>query len=143
MKKLIQAKPNGNNIIKGVAGSGKTTVAVHRIPFLLNHYCFAKDDGILMVTFNRTLVNYIKCIYEKVEEENKLDYQSIFGGDTDKIDIYTIDRIIYKYFVDYKKENNSKLEVIYNTKEKYTVLSRCIAQLSKVYNKASILDQTV
>lgn len=39
-KKLIQAKPIGHNLIKGVAGSGKTTVAAHKIPFLLKHYCF-------------------------------------------------------------------------------------------------------
>jgi DNA helicase II / ATP-dependent DNA helicase PcrA len=56
-RKLIQAKPNGHNIIKGVAGSGKTTVAVHRIPFLLNHYCLEKGDAILMVTYNRNLKN--------------------------------------------------------------------------------------
>lgn len=140
-KKLIQAKPSGQNIVKGVAGSGKTTVAVHRIPFLLNHYCFAKDDAILMVTYNRTLVNYIRYIYEKVEEECKADYQSIFGGDADKVDIYTIDRIIYKYFEDYRKANNFKLEVIDNGKEKYTILSKCIAELSKIYNNVNILDQ--
>jgi hypothetical protein len=36
-KKLIQTKPAGHIIIRGV--SRKTTVAVNRIPFLLNHYC--------------------------------------------------------------------------------------------------------
>jgi DNA helicase IV len=58
-KKLVQAQPGGHTLIKGVAGSGKTTVAVHRIPFLLSAYCTAPDDRILLVTFNRTLVNYI------------------------------------------------------------------------------------
>lgn len=47
-RKLIQAKPGGHMLIKGVADSGKTSVEVHRIPFLLNHYCFAKVDRILM-----------------------------------------------------------------------------------------------
>lgn len=37
-RKLVQSKPNGNTLIKGVAGSGKTTVAVNRIPYLLNHH---------------------------------------------------------------------------------------------------------
>jgi SOS-response transcriptional repressors (RecA-mediated autopeptidases) len=140
-RRLIQAKPNGHSIIKGVAGSGKTTVAVNRIPFLLNHYCFAKDDRILMVTYNKTLVNYIKYLYEKVEEENKADYQSIFGGDESKIDIYTIDSIIYKYFEEYKKANRFKMGVLDNSKEKYAILSRCIAEISKTYSNVNILDQ--
>ena len=51
-----------------VAGSGKTTVAVSRIRFLLSKHCFASDDRILLVTFNKTLVNYIKNLYKKVED---------------------------------------------------------------------------
>ena len=36
-KRIIEAKPNGHVLVKGVSGSGKTTVAVHRIPLLLNN----------------------------------------------------------------------------------------------------------
>lgn len=39
-KKLIQSKPAGHSLIRGVAGSGKTTVAINRMPFLLKHYFF-------------------------------------------------------------------------------------------------------
>lgn len=34
-KKLIQSMVMGQSMVKGVAGSGKTTVAVHRVSF----YC--------------------------------------------------------------------------------------------------------
>jgi superfamily I DNA/RNA helicase len=94
-------------LIKGVAGSGKTTVAVSRIRFLLSNYCFVADDRILLVTFNKTLVNYIKYLYKKVEDEIGVNYLNLFSGDgdklDDKVDILTIDRILYKYFMDYKK----------------------------------------
>lgn len=58
-RKLIQAKPAGHNLIKGVAGSGKTTVALHKTLFLRKHYCFGENDRTLLVTYNRTFINYI------------------------------------------------------------------------------------
>lgn len=58
-KKLIRSSAMGHSIIRGVAGSGKTTVAVHRISFLLDKYCYGASDKILMVTYNKSLTNYI------------------------------------------------------------------------------------
>ena len=46
-RRIIENKPNGHVLVKGVAGSGKTTVAVHKIPFLLKDYTYEKDDKIL------------------------------------------------------------------------------------------------
>lgn len=54
-KRIIEVKPNGHLLVKGVAGSGKTTVAVNKIPLLLNNYCIDDDDKILMVTYNKSL----------------------------------------------------------------------------------------
>ena len=68
-RRIVELEPNGHMLVKGVAGSGKTTVAVRRIPFLLNHYCHEADDKVLLVTFNKTLVNYIQYQYNKVEDE--------------------------------------------------------------------------
>ncbi|MBU3161428.1 hypothetical protein KPL37_17110 [Clostridium frigoris] len=68
-RKLVQSKPAGHSLIRGVAGLGKTTVAVNRIPFLLENYCFDKDDKILMVTYNKSLISYIKYIYDKVQKD--------------------------------------------------------------------------
>lgn len=140
-KRLIQAKPGGHLLLKGVAGSGKTTVAVHRIPFLLNHYCFAGDDSILMVTYNKTLVNYIKYLFEKVDDEDKAEYQSIFDNKENKIGIETIDSIMYSYYFQYKKENRLKYEVIDSKKEKYIVMAECISEIGKTDKSVNIIDQ--
>lgn len=140
-KRIIQLRPGGHTLLKGVAGSGKTTVAVHRIPFLLNHYCFAKDDSILMVTYNKTLVNYIKYLYEKVDDEDKDDYRSIFSSsEENRVYIETMDSIMYKYYIAYKKENKFKYSVIEN-KDKYPIISECVSELSKIYKNINILDQ--
>ena len=140
-KKLIQAKPSGHFLIKGVAGSGKTTVAVNRIPFLLNHYCFAEDDAILMVTFNKTLVNYIQFIYDKVEEESKMDFSSLFCADKSKVNIVSIDSIIYKYFQLYKKNNRFSLKLLLDNKVMYDLMAQSIAKASKLYPNLNVLDQ--
>ena len=153
-RKLVQARPGGHSLIKGVAGSGKTTVAVYRIPFLLSNYCFASDDRILLVTFNKTLVNYIKYLYKKVEDEIGIDYLNLFsgGGDNlnDKVEIFTIDRILYKYFSEHQKSSKCKYEVLTNNRLKYEILADCLAEISKRYpdlkllkhgNEAFLLDE--
>lgn len=38
-RKIIELEPSGHSLIKGVAGSGKTTVAIHRLSFLQEYYC--------------------------------------------------------------------------------------------------------
>jgi DNA helicase-2/ATP-dependent DNA helicase PcrA len=92
-RKIINSKPSGHSLIKGVAGSGKTTVSVYRIPFLLNHYCFLPDDAILMVTFNKTLSNYIRYLYEKIDEEEKIDLFNLISEDEGKVQIATVDSL--------------------------------------------------
>lgn len=57
---LIYAKPLGHMLIKGVAGSRKTTVGIYREIYLLRNYCKNKRDTVLIITFNRTLNNYLK-----------------------------------------------------------------------------------
>jgi len=137
-KRIINAKPNGHVLLKGVAGSGKTTIAINRLPFLQNNYCFDEDDGILLVTYNKTLVNYFKYLYEKVEEENQIDYDNLFNSDRKKIDISTMDGLMYEYFVKYKKRTGNKYKI--NEKAKYEIMAQCIAEMQKKYPLINLID---
>ncbi len=58
--KIIRKSPYHNIIVQGVAGSGKTTVAMHRISYILYNYAerFRPDD-FYIVGSNRILLNYI------------------------------------------------------------------------------------
>ncbi len=111
-RKIIESKPNGHMLVRGVAGSGKTTVAVHKIPFLLKHYCPADEDRILVVTFNKSLINYVKYIYDEIKEyniENQIALEDMYSlNREDKLEIKTIDSIMYRYFMIYKNQNNIK-----------------------------------
>lgn len=57
---IIRKSPYHNVIVQGVAGSGKTTVAMHRISFILYNYQerFRPED-FYIVGSNRILLNYI------------------------------------------------------------------------------------
>jgi len=140
-RKIINSTPSGHSIIRGVAGSGKTTVSVYRIPFLLNHYCHLDDDAILMLTFNKTLSNYIKYLYDKVEDENKIDYMDLFGAKTDKVSIETVDSLIFKYFLRYKRRNNFKLNITTDKNLRYQLTQLSLVELKKLYPDSHILDQ--
>jgi DNA helicase II / ATP-dependent DNA helicase PcrA len=103
-------------IIQGVAGSGKTSIALHRIAYIL--YTFKNDitsKDILIVSPNRVFADYISNVLPELGEdtvpqtsmeqilsdilENKYKYQSFFEQVNDLIGITDsglIERIRYK-----------------------------------------------
>lgn len=60
---IMRKSPYHNVVVQGVAGSGKTTVAMHRISFILYNYQerFRPDD-FYIVGSNRILLNYITSV---------------------------------------------------------------------------------
>lgn len=57
---IIRKSPYHNVIVQGVAGSGKTTVAMHRISYILYNYAERfKPVDFYIVGSNRILLNYI------------------------------------------------------------------------------------
>lgn len=60
---IIRKSPKQNIIVQGVAGSGKTTVAMHRISYIL--YNYEEDyrpEDFYIVGSNRILLNYITSV---------------------------------------------------------------------------------
>lgn len=130
-KKLVQSKPAGHSLIKGVAGSGKTTVAVNKIPFLLENYCIDDNDKVLMVTYNKSLISYIRYVYDKVQKEREEEQMSLFQVDNKKVDIKNIDSIMYAYFKDYCKVNKLNLEVESKRVHLINHMNRAMAEVRK------------
>lgn len=65
---IIRRSPYHNMIVQGVAGSGKTTVAMHRISFILYNYeeRFRPND-FYIVGSNRILLNYITGVLPSLD----------------------------------------------------------------------------
>lgn len=143
-RRIIENKPNGHVLVKGVAGSGKTTVAVHKIPFLLKDYTYEKDDKILVITYNKSLINYIKYIYEEIER-NKENEQLTLGiyesGDKDKLYIETIDNMMFKYFTSYIKEEKLEKLRVATEKQINKAMVEVINVVKQEYEKVNVLDR--
>ncbi len=148
-RKIVELEPNGHMLIKGVAGSGKTTVALRRISFLQTHHCQENDDNILLVTFNRTLLNYIVTFnrtllnyieyqYKKLEDEEKGDIATWINGNRN-IAIKTINQIMIGYFNSYKKRHNLGLEVTLDSRIIYATIDQAIDQLQEEFSNIKLL----
>lgn len=60
---IIRKSPKQNIIVQGVAGSGKTTVAMHRISYILYNYGDEyRPEDFYIVGSNRILLNYITSV---------------------------------------------------------------------------------
>lgn len=65
---IIRRSPKTNIIVQGVAGSGKTTVAMHRISYILYNYSddFRSED-FYIIGSNRILLNYITGVLPELD----------------------------------------------------------------------------
>ena len=59
---IIRKSPKTNLIVQGVAGSGKTTVAMHRISYILYNYEEFRPEDFYIIGSNRILLNYITSV---------------------------------------------------------------------------------
>lgn len=60
---IIRENINANMIIQGVAGSGKTTVALHRIAYLIYNYSNRMENGnFLVIGPNKIFIKYISSV---------------------------------------------------------------------------------
>lgn len=60
-REVVALDPLGHYVVLGTAGSGKTTMAIHRAAFLANQ--IAEHAGkTLLVTFNKALVTYLNYL---------------------------------------------------------------------------------
>ncbi len=131
---IIRNEEARHLIIQGVAGSGKTSIALHRIAFLLYRFkeTIASTD-ILIISPNKVFASYISNVLpelgeETVEEtsmeeiagelfEYQVNFQSFFDQVSellDKKDEKLIERILFKSSVDMLKKIDDYLLYLEN-----------------------------
>lgn len=137
-RKIIELEPNGHSLVKGVAGSGKTTVAIHRLLFLQKHYCPKEDDSILLLTFNKTLLSFIKYQYERLETEDELSFQELFAS-SGEVHIENIDKLMFSFFKAYQNRHKSFFKII-STPVKRKFIQQATLQLKHKYSDVKLLS---
>ena len=143
-KKIINGKPNGHMLIKGAKGAGKTTAFINKIPVLLNNYCISKDDSVLIATYNEEHSNKVSFIYKNIDDE-KYHQNSFFDEDkSDKLEIITIDSLMFYYFNQYNKYHRKKMDIA-SISDCENELKKAINIIAKKYEneKINILDLKV
>lgn len=137
-RRIVELEPNGHMMVKGVAGSGKTTVAIRRISFLQNHYTPEENDTILLVTYNKTLLQYIKHQYQKLAEEENDHLVGLFSRESE-VKIINIDSLMYKYFSSYSRRMNLSLKPSNGILER-KIMIKAIHKVQQHYPDSKILS---
>jgi len=99
--KVIRNIDDDNLIVQGIAGSGKTTVALHRIAFLLYRIKDLTSNDILVFSPNNIFTEYISDVLPSLGEDNTLqttfsDYLSSFI--TEYKDVETFTDFVARYY---------------------------------------------
>lgn len=115
--KVIRNIEDDNLIVQGIAGSGKTTVALHRIAFLLYRLDNLNSNNILIFSPNNIFTDYISEVLPSLGEANTLqttfaDYLENFITEynhvedfTDFISRYYSYKETYPELVEYKQSD--------------------------------------
>ena len=107
---IIRNIVDKNLIVQGIAGSGKTSVALHRIAFLLYKINNLNSNNVLIFSPNQIFTEYISNVLPELGEQNTMqttfnDFLNTNLEEFNKVESFTsfVERF-YKY-----KESNKKL----------------------------------
>lgn len=125
--KIIREKLGKNLVIQGVAGSGKTTVALHRIAYLVyNNRDLYKPSDYMVIGPNKFFVTYISGILPDL--------------DVNGVSEYTIEEVFEKY-VDDDYTINNNLDKITNVDNisKFKTSLELKNKITEYFNNVQIL----
>lgn len=119
--KIIRIRPSKNLIVQGVAGSGKTTVALHRIAYLLYNYSKAlSNDSMYIIASNELFLNYIASMLPDLDVSN-INQSTILNLIVELINDYDKN---FKY--EYTENNSVDINYIKIFEEYFEQLERTI-----------------
>ena len=127
---VIRNLDDNNLIVNGIAGSGKTTVALHRIAFLLYRLKNITSNNILIFSPNNIFTDYIEDVLPSLGEKNTKqttfdDYLSYQLEEFNEIESYT--DFVSRY---YKREEENIELVKYKQSDEISLLNLSKSQNS-------------
>jgi DNA helicase II / ATP-dependent DNA helicase PcrA len=135
---IIREKKNTTVVVNGVAGSGKTTIALHRVAYLLYNYKDTLKGRVLILGPNSVFMDYIKEVLPSLGEEGipQTTFQEL------AMEFIGLNSIMpYREYMEkiLEKDNNFTEIIIKKTSEEYIFnLDNLVSKLEEKYNFADI-----
>lgn len=107
--KVIRNTTDKNLIVEGIAGSGKTSVALHRIAFLLYRIENLTSNNIVVFTPNKVFSEYISNVLPELGEENTYSmtfYDLLCQNINEYKDIENFSNFIARYYKEKQEKSN-------------------------------------
>lgn len=138
--RIIKSKPSGVSLLKGLSSTGKTMTAVYRTLYLKNSYCLYDEDKILILSKDSTNRDFIRDTYNKIEDETRFDYITLFSNTVDRVEIFTVEDLINRFYFEYTNNTKRWYKIIQENDEKVKILKSCIDNLRKAYGNIKIIS---
>lgn len=98
--KIIRQPRNKIVVVNGTAGSGKTTIALHRVAYLLYNYRKILQDKVLILGPNQIFMEYIKDVLPTLGEES-INQETFVDFALDMLDLDTGDIMSTKNYMEH------------------------------------------
>ena len=165
---IIRNTNNKHLIVQGIAGSGKTSVALHRIAFLLYKIKNLKSSNVLIFSPNNVFSEYISDVLPELGEENAMnttfhDFAKKYIKEYKTVETFTdfIERFytgkeknkklvsfklsneMIKVIEDYAKEIEDKISITGDIETKFEVIEKRYLNylLKERYNKLPLFQR--
>ena len=165
---VIRNINNRNLIVQGIAGSGKTSVALHRIAFLLYKIKNLKSSNVLIFSPNNVFTEYISNVLPELGEENAMSttfhdfaksyinefkevekftdfIEKYYTGKEQNIDLikFKLSNKIIKLIEDYVKKIENNIKILDNIESKVYVIEKEYLNylLKERYNKLPLFNR--
>lgn len=131
-ERIIRAKTSGQSLIRGVAGSGKTTVALFKLAAMQQQKAL-ENEKVLLVTYNRTLQKYMDYLCQVYD----------ISLDKKRVEIKTIDSLITKRLNDYLRKQGKEIlcNIDNNNSVKRDYIKKALHKISLQYPPNTLLSE--
>ena len=131
---VIRNNTNSNIIVQGIAGSGKTSVALHRIAFLLYKLEYLTSGNVLIFSPNNVFTEYISNVLPDLGEDNTMQttfhqFARAFIQEYEGVEPYST--FVERYYKGKKQDNDL---IKFKLSDKMKTL---IENFVKVFSKAA------
>ena len=133
---IIRNVKDNKIIVQGCAGSGKTSVALHRLAYLLYNDKKSTEENMLIFSPSDAFSSYISNVLPELGENNAMettfsDFANSFVKKFKKIESYT--EFVSKYYDGINSEEKNKLNKFKFSKEYSDALKKYIKRITNSY----------